>query len=115
MKKIYHNYGDSYKETGDELLALLDANNRYKWDSAHEMGHKVLDEYGAGSSPDYSWAHKGTSTLSQERIPGSVMPAQGEIDVMKYGLYRTDMYTRLVAATEDVQGLIWLSRVKFND
>ncbi|EBD9555977.1 PAAR domain-containing protein [Salmonella enterica] len=114
-EKIYHNYGDSYKETGDELLALLDANNRYKWDSAHEMGHKVLDEYGAGSSPDYSWTHKGTSTLSQERIPGSVMPAQGEIDVMKYGLYRADMYTRLVAATEDVQGLIWLSRVKFND
>lgn len=39
----------------------------------------------------------------------------GEIDVMKYGKYRPDMYTRLVAADEDVQGLIWLSRIKFDD
>ena len=104
-----------YKDIQDELQALLDANNRYKWDSAHEMGHKVLDEYGEGSSPDYSWTHKGTSTLMQKTIPGNVMPAQGEIDVMKYGKYRPDMYTRLVAADEDVQGLIWLSRIKFDD
>lgn len=48
-------------------------------------------------------------------IPWNVMPAQGEIDVMKYGKYRPDMYTRLVAADEDVQGLIWLSRIKFDD
>ncbi len=75
----------------------------------------VLDEYGEGSSPDYSWTHKGTSTLMQKTIPGNVMPAQGEIDVMKYGKYRPDMYTRLVAADEDVQGLIWLSRIKFDD
>ncbi|AFH12630.1 hypothetical protein KO11_08760 [Escherichia coli KO11FL] len=34
---------------------------------------------------------------------------------MKYGKYRPDMYTRLVAADEDVQGLIWLSRIKFDD
>lgn len=58
FEKIYYNYGDSYKDIQDELQALLDANNRYKWDSAHEMGHKVLDEYGEGSSPDYSWTHK---------------------------------------------------------
>lgn len=58
---------------------------------------------------------KGTSTLMQKTIPGNVMPAQGEIDVMKYGKYRPDMYTRLVAADEDVQGLIWLSRIKFDD
>lgn len=115
FEKIYYNYGDSYKDIQDELQALLDANNRYKWDSAHEMGHKVLDEYGEGSSPDYSWTHKGTSTLMQKTIPGNVMPAQGEIDVMKYGKYRPDMYTRLVAADEDVQGLIWLSRIKFDD
>ncbi len=38
--KIYYNYGDSYKDIQDELQALLDANNRYKWDSAHEMGIK---------------------------------------------------------------------------
>ena len=115
FEKIYYNYGDSYKDIQDELQALLDANNRYKWDSAHEMGHKVLDEYGEGSSPDYSWTHKGASTLMQKTIPGNVMPAQGEIDVMKYGKYRPDMYTRLVAADEDVQGLIWLSRIKFDD
>lgn len=56
------------------------------------MGHKVLDEYGEGSSPDYSWTHKGTSTLCKT-ILWNVMPAQGEIDVMKYGKYRPDMYT----------------------
>ena len=53
--------------------------------------------------------------LFAKTIPGNVMPAQGEIDVMKYGKYRPDMYTRLVAADEDVQGLIWLSRIKFDD
>ncbi len=53
--------------------------------------------------------------LCKKTIPGNVMPAQGEIDVMKYGKYRPDMYTRLVAADEDVQGLIWLSRIKFDD
>ncbi len=51
----------------------------------------------------------------QNRYQGMLCPSQGEIDVMKYGKYRPDMYTRLVAADEDVQGLIWLSRIKFDD
>ncbi|VFT06698.1 Uncharacterised protein [Escherichia coli] len=44
----------------------------------------------------------------QKTIPGNVMPAQGEIDVMKYGKYRPDMYTRLVAADEGCSGIVIL-------
>jgi hypothetical protein len=86
--------------------------------AAHEFGHLILNEYAAGSSPDYSWSHKGSSTVvSQETLPHSQYPLTGEIDVMKY--YNpprpVDYYARSVVAEEDVKGLLWLARVKFDD
>ncbi|HCY3310272.1 TPA: PAAR domain-containing protein, partial [Escherichia coli] len=111
FEKIYHNYGGYYNNSKDEIKALLYSNERYKWDSAHEMGHKVMDKYGSES-----WTHKGTSTRGQSTIPNTPMPSSGEIDIMKYAdSYAPDRYKRLVAADEDVQALIWLSRVSFND
>ena len=121
FRKICHNYGFYYSRyiKGLEPDYNAAAESRFKLDSAHEMGHILLNKYGAGSSPDYSWSHKKTSTvLTQEPLPGFKMPRQGEIDLMKYSDNPAPaliQYSNSIAANEDVKGLIWLSRVEFND
>ncbi|HEF0010724.1 PAAR domain-containing protein [Citrobacter braakii] len=121
FRKICHNYGFYYSRyiQGLEPDYNAAAESRFKLDSAHEMGHILLNKYGAGSSPDYSWSHKKTSTvLTQEPLPGFKMPRQGEIDLMKYSDNPAPaliQYSNSIAANEDVKGLIWLSRVEFND
>ncbi|EAQ8939494.1 PAAR domain-containing protein, partial [Salmonella enterica] len=87
FRKVYHNLGFYYDRylKNREKDAYTPANERFKLDSAHEMGHIILDRYGSDSSPDYSWTHKGTSTeYFQEELDGFPMPLTGEIDIMKY-------------------------------
>ncbi len=115
-----HNLGYYYDRylQGKEKDSYIATENQFKLDAAHELGHVVLNKYAPHSSPDYSWSHKGTSTvLTQEALTGTPMPNAGEIDLIKYSdhhLGASDIYSRSVAANEDVNGLIWLSRVKFD-
>lgn len=120
FRKVCHNLGYYYERYVQQLEInyLSSAESRFKMDSAHEMGHIVLDKYGDGSSPDYSWSHKGTSSvMTQEPLGGFPMPRTGEIDLMKYSDNPSPSYIQFlnsIAASDDVKGLIWLSRVKFN-
>lgn len=121
FRKVCHNLGYYHNRYLKhlEINAVDSANAHFRLDAAHEMGHIVLDKYGSKSSKDYSWSHKGTSTiLSQEPLKGFPMPKNGEIDLMKYSDEHQpakEQYKRSIAASEDVKGLIWLSRVNFND
>ncbi|AWH88782.1 hypothetical protein [Limnobaculum parvum] len=121
FRKVFYNQGFY----GKHITCQTSLNNfcelNFKMTAAHEIGHIVLDRYGAGSFPDYSWSHKGTSTvLTQRAKRGVTMPLQGEIDLMKYADARVncitpaDRFLRSVAASEDVKGLIWLSAVVFD-
>ncbi|ASV56028.1 hypothetical protein LJPFL01_2665 [Lelliottia jeotgali] len=115
-----HNLGYYYDRylQGKEKDSYIATENQFKLDAAHELGHVVLNKYAPHSSPDYSWSHKGTSTVfTQEALTGTPMPNAGEIDLIKYSdhhLGASDVYSRSVAVNEDVNGLIWLSRVKFD-
>lgn len=33
----------------------------------HEIGYIILDRYGDGGIPEYSWEHKGTSTIMTQK------------------------------------------------
>ena len=87
--------------------------------SAHELGHTILKSYSeaAGGSEDYSYKHKGSSGYS-ETLPvsegGSNYPNTGEIDLMKYfnNSPRYFDFDRISASTEDVLGLIWLTKIE---
>ncbi|MDK9364654.1 PAAR domain-containing protein [Lelliottia wanjuensis] len=120
LRKVNHNLGYYYDRylQGKEKDGYIATENQFKLDSAHEMGHIVLNKYAPHSSPDYSWSHKGTSTVfTQESLSNNKMPRTGEVDLMKYSDDHASamvQYFNSVAASEDVNGLIWLSRVKFN-
>jgi hypothetical protein len=126
FRKIHHNLGyanlkfvleSNTPHRANE--AKLYADEVFKETAAHEFGHLILNEYGDGGLiPEYSWTHKDTSTLWQDEKPNNPMPAAGEIDVMHYHstqLYWVDKLSRTAAAPQDVKGLIWLARIKFND
>ena len=106
---VYRNagwWGDDFRADGDFKLTV-----------AHEFGHFILTEYGGRFG--YSWIHKGTSTIFQNPKPNTPYPRSGEVDIMKYSHedHPPDSYPqfwdRNVAAEEDVQSLLWLSRVNF--
>jgi uncharacterized Zn-binding protein involved in type VI secretion len=118
FQKIYHNAGFWFHWNSDTPSGLADAH--FKHTAAHEFGHLILNEYGDGGIPEYSWTHKGSSTLFQNTIPNTPYPRTGEVDVMKYfsdgpwnEIDYNDYYDRSVIAEEDVKGMIWLTRVKF--
>jgi hypothetical protein len=84
--------------------------------AAHEFGHRIMGAYGGRT---YSWTHNQSSTeLTQVPLPGTTYPANGEIDLMKYAerrVKRQDRWDRSVASVQDVKGLLWLVRVKFQE
>lgn len=121
---IHQNKGWLYNEEDDE-------NEEFKETSAHELGHEILQAYGGGV---YSWQHKGSSYyLPQDTKPvgeesfeeewinrdfmehtkGENTPVSGEIDLMKYYNTYSDYKERKVASSEDVVGLIWLTKLNF--
>lgn len=120
FRKVNHNLGYYYDRylQGKEKDSYIATENQFKLDAAHEMGHVVLNKYAPHSFPDYSWSHKGTSTVfTQESLSNTKMPRNGEVDLMKYSDDHASamvQYLNSVAANEDVKGLVWLSRVKFN-
>ncbi|MDT7831766.1 hypothetical protein RQM59_05205 [Flavobacteriaceae bacterium S356] len=90
--------------------------------AAHEIGHEILSAF---ASPNYSYTHKGSSTLLTQTPllvadGGSTYAPAGEIDLMKYFDSKAtprpaNFHTRVIAAEDDVLGLIWLSRVDFDE
>lgn len=110
FRSIYFNRGIY---ANDRALLL------FRQTAAHEVGHIVLNEASKPLIPEYSWRHKGSSTLiTQEPLEGNPVPAHGEVDLMKYytiGTTHPKNLTRNVASERDVLGLIWLLGVKFDD
>lgn len=113
FRKIYRNFGfyGNNKTHADE---------EFKRTAAHEFGHLILNKYGGGLIPEYSWSHKGSSTtITQKEFDNHPIPKSGEIDVMHYHSDRprnpVDYWARSIAAEQDTKGLIWLTRISFND
>jgi hypothetical protein len=111
LSKIVHAVGDWRGNFSGADLS-------FERTTAHEFGHRVLGAYGGR---DYSWTHKGTSgKYTQKANSGTNYPANGEIDLMKYSEqpfqgYYQHLFGRSIAAEEDIKGLLWLARMKFND
>lgn len=120
FKKVYHNQG--FWSAANYPATFADGD--FAHTAAHELGHLILNEYGDGGLiPNYSWSHKETSTvLTQSPVDNHPIPGSGELDLMHYHSdyprgprgYQ-DYWNRSVASEQDVKGLLWLSRVKFND
>lgn len=111
----------------------FDAISKFKETAAHEIGHEILQAYGGTV---YSWQHKGSSYyLPQNTKPiagnesilekyvyidymsknsGEEYPKKGEIDLMKYYNNTPNPIdqTRLIAISNDVLSLVWLTKIK---
>ena len=123
-RKVYHNAGYAFDQlVKRQGLTAADAANyaqeEFKETSAHEFGHLILNEYGGGLIPNYSWTHKETSTLMQNPKANHPTPSTGEVDVMhyfsSYTQTSTNLQKRMAASEQDVKSLLWLARVEFND
>ncbi|VVO56731.1 hypothetical protein PS732_00603 [Pseudomonas fluorescens] len=123
-RKVYHNAGYAFDQlVKRQGLTAADAANfaqeEFKETSAHEFGHLILNEYGGGLIPNYSWTHKETSTLMQNPKANHPTPGTGEVDVMHYFSSYTQsassLQKRMAASEQDVKSLLWLARVEFDD
>ena len=103
----------------------------FKVTAAHEIGHEILQAYGGNV---YSWQHKGSSyympqnkkpigkeSFKEESINLDYMeetkgenypPVGSEVDLMKYYHNEKDQKNRIVANAKDVQGLLWLAKLR---
>ena len=94
-----------------EYFEDIDVIDKFKLIAAHEIGHKLLEDYGGMK---YSYKHKGTSTLLQNPIENTPYPQKGEIDLMKYSddeYYPSGYYQRNILSEEDLKGLLWLTKM----
>ncbi|RMR55157.1 PAAR domain-containing protein [Pseudomonas cichorii] len=123
-RKVYHNAGYAYEQLVtlqglSALTAITSAKEEFKETSAHEFGHLILNEYGGGLIPTYSWTHKDSSTLMQNPKENHPTPESGEVDVMhyfsKYTVLASELRSRMVASEQDVKSLLWLARIEFDD
>lgn len=127
FKNIHHNHGywfyilAAFPPLSRQLETVSRARQDFMQTTAHEFGHLILNEYGGGLIPGYSWKHKDTSTLWQTPESNHDLHKTGEVDLMHYftddisRLPDQDKWDRTAAAEQDVKSLIWLSRVKIDD
>jgi hypothetical protein len=122
---IKYSNGWGYKHQTDE-------DKEFKFTSAHELGHEILQAY---TGTIHSWQHKGSSyyfpqdkkpvkeeSFKEEHInidfmeetKGENYPwGNKEIDLMKY--YNNDPYVydydRIIANKKDILALLWLTKL----
>ena len=111
-RELYYKVGYIQKSNGIwEYIIEKNATEEFQETAAHEIGHKLLEDYGGLK---YSYKHKGTSTLLQDPIKNTPYPQKGEIDLMKYSddkYYPSGYYQRTVLSEEDLKGLLWLTKM----
>ncbi|CAM1356880.1 hypothetical protein [Tenacibaculum ascidiaceicola] len=120
-----------YKIRGWSFVEENKEEEEFKFTSAHEIGHEILQAYGGTI---YSWQHKGSSYyVPQDTKPvgkesfkekyinidymeeskGENTPVSGkEIDLMKYYNDYSGYKSRIVADEKDVKGILWLTKIK---
>ncbi len=130
VQRISYNVGYIKYSNGWFYQYSSDEDSEFKFTSAHEIGHEILQAY-AGNV--YSWQHKGSSYyLPQDKKPigkesfkeeyinrdfmeetkGENYPPLGkEVDLMKYYHNDLDIKNRIVAAEKDALGLLWLTKL----
>jgi len=109
-RKLFYKVGYIYDEEWEYREENL-GTKVFMETSAHEIGHKLLEDYGG---KEYSYKHKGSSTWGQSPLKGTTYPKTGEIDLMKYAdevFLPKDFYERVVLSKEDVIGILWLSKI----
>jgi hypothetical protein len=122
---------------GNHPLPFDLIDERFRKETAHEIGHLVLDKYASipkgksgysmeydnnnneEHSDDYSWSHKSTSTSITQKRLDALPPSSGELDIMYYFMDGQEPRTiiwreRGVFSEQDIKGTIWLSRILFN-
>jgi len=99
-----------------ENIAVCYFSDVYFQSEGKEERREVV-KMGAYGGRKYSWTHNSSSTgLTQQPLPGTSYPSSGEIDLMQYSKAPysiQDRWDRSVASEQDVTGLLWLTRVKF--
>lgn len=115
FRKIYHNLGYALRDAYPKD-AMTNEYENFKETSAHEIGHLILNEY--GGKKNYSWIHKGTSTLLQSEKPNNPTPKEGEIDLIhyfsEYTVTTTNRLSRTAASEQDVRSLLYLNQLHFS-
>ena len=111
-RELYYKVGYIQKSNGIwEYIIEKKAIEKFEETAAHEIGHKLLEDYGGMK---YSYKHKGTSTLLQDPIKNTPYPQKGEIDLMKYSddNYKPfDYRDRVILSEKDLKGLLWLTKM----
>ena len=113
-RELYYKVGYIQREDNNwEYINESEAIVDFQKTAAHEIGHKLLEEYG---DMWYSYKHKGTSTLvTQVPLENIPYPIIGEIDLMKYSsdmYYPSDYYDRVILSEKDLKGLLWFTKMK---
>ena len=113
-RELYYKIGYIQRDDNNwEYISESEAIVDFQKTAAHEIGHKLLEEYG---DMWYSYKHKGTSTLvTQVPLENTLYPIIGEIDLMKYSsdmYYPSDYYDRVILSEKDLKGLLWFTKMK---
>ena len=113
-RELYYKVGYIQREDNNwKYINESEAIVEFQETAAHEIGHKLLEEYG---DMWYSYKHKGTSTLvTQVPLENTPFPIIGEIDLMKYSsdmYYPSDYYDRVILSEKDLKGLLWFTKMK---
>ena len=137
IQQITYNVGHTRMDSNWYYDSRSNADIEFSETSAHELGHEIIQAFGGDI---YSYQHKGSSYLTQEikpttspkrswydclpirreylqvkdlmkEVKGENAPTSGEQDLMKY-YHGSKDFSRIVAAEDDVKGLIWLTGIK---
>ena len=113
-RELYYKVGYIQRDDNNwKYISESKAIVEFQETAAHEIGHKLLEEYG---DMWYSYKHKGTSTLvTQVPLENTPYPIIGEIDLMKYSsdmYYPSDYYDRVILSEKDLKGLLWFTKMK---